>query len=471
MVDFVKMLAANEIIKQLDERSVPGEGLTWDRVLTFAKLYNKESVIEIDVTKLNEVSTDTLSDDQLKAWEKIQVWVKTDDPYFVLRGYAGSGKTYLLRLLKQLKIDNLFTAPTNKAAKVLSKSTNGKAVTTFSALGIKMSQEEDGLVLKFSDTPPYIPKKSILIVDECSMVGEQLCDFIDTTQQRTKCKILYVGDPAQLPPVGEARSKSWRATRDVDCRAFLKQIMRYDNELLNLATKIRECIQEKTYNVRIRDANDGKEGVFLHRSIAPIILKHKNPVDWQNRKVIAWRNKTVTEYNKLIRENFGFTDDYNAGDIILMAEPVELNGNIIASVDEEFTVKDIHEDHRKVYHESNEYEIPVWRLAVSGDRDLTLYVAKTYSDVERLLSAKAHKAKTSSTKSERRDNWRDFWETKGLFHKIRYGYALTAHRAQGSTYEEVFVDQRDILANENKREALRCLYVAATRATTNIHSF
>ena len=467
MTDFMKLLAANEVIRQLDTNNVPGVGtLSWSRVLQFAKTY-KEDVVDFQIEPLP--TNFKLSSDQEKAWDKLDRWKDTDEPYFVLRGYAGSGKTFLLQMLTHSGADIIFTAPTNKATKVLHRAVKKKAATTYSALGIRMTQNEDKLELTFSDKPPEIPRKTILVIDECSMVGEQLYNFVDQTQTRTQCKILYVGDPAQLPPVGEARSKSWRATQDKRCRSFLKKIMRYDNELLNLATKIRECIEDQSFNARIRNANDGNEGVFLHRDLMKPVLGFNNPADWQSRKVIAWRNKTVDAYNNSIRENFGFTQPYQVGDILLVADPVEQDGEIIASVDEEFVVTDVKTDTRRVFHHEMPYDIDVWRLDVTGDIDVSLYVAKNQTDVDRILNAKAEIAREAKN-AARRAAWRDFWQTKALFHRVRYGYALTAHRAQGSTYAEVYVDQRDILLNQNKREAYRCLYVAATRATTSVHS-
>jgi len=109
-------------------------------------------------------------------------------------------------------------------------------------------------------------------------------------------------------------------------------------------------------------------------------------------------------------------------------------------------------------------------LHVSGDQDLQLKIPKRTSDLQEILSAKAALARTADRRW-RREKWRDFWNTKRKFNAVRYGYALTAHRAQGSSYNTVFVDQQDILANPVKREAFRCLYVAVSRPTYAIHTF
>ena len=75
----------------------------------------------------------------------------------------------------------------------------------------------------------------------------------------------------------------------------------------------------------------------------------------------------------------------------------------------------------------------------------------------------AHKAKANPRL------WKNFWELKELFHDVKYAYAITAHRAQGSTYHTVFVDYVDILYNRNRKEAFQCLYVACSRPTTRLY--
>lgn len=65
--------------------------------------------------------------------------------------------------------------------------------------------------------------------------------------------------------------------------------------------------------------------------------------------------------------------------------------------------------------------------------------------------------------------WKKFWEHKDLFHEVKYAYALTTHRAQGSTYENVWIDTGDILLNRNRLEAFQCLYTACSRPTTRLY--
>lgn len=407
-----------------------------------------------------------LSGDQEAAWAKINVWLSNDKPWFVLKGFAGTGKTFLLQLLSS-RSGVYLTAPTNKAAKVLSKTTGIPVRTTFSFLGLRLKQVEDKLVMEYGVDKPYLPKGTVLVVDEGSMTGEELVKFLEDLTNRG-VKVMFVGDPAQLPPVGETTSPCWKITDDPECRAYLKQVVRYDNQLLKLATEVRTCIFSKDWNSPVENDNADGVGVFLHRESG--FLKKIDSLkieDYDESKIVAWRNKTVNKYNERVRSNFGFTEPYCVGDRLLLGGPIEDNKVIIAHTDEEFVVRKVATGEIFVIGQAE--PIPIYSLSVEGDRTLLLSVPSDDS-LDILLSNLSIKAKSSNGKDRSRA-WKEFWETKNLFHSVRYGYAMTAHRAQGSTYSNVYVDQTDILANQDKREAFRCLYVALTRPTTSVHTF
>ena len=302
------------------------------------------------------------------------------------------------------------------------------------------------------------------------MSGTVLCNAIEEARQRCGIKVLYVLDPAQLPPVGERASPSLHITDKPENRAILRKVMRYDNELLVLATAIRECIKNKNWHSPLRSSHSDGKGVWLMpesrfcgnlvRSIA------ENPA---GVKAIAWRNKTVDRYNKMVREHLGFRDAYNVGDRILLAGPIEKGGTMIAHTDDEFRVDEVASS--KVTVLENGAKVPCWILSVSNDeQSLILQVPVDDFVVSSILSRLAQAARRAK-RADQRAAWETFWSVKNQFNKIRYGYALTAHRGQGSTYTMAFVDQMDILSNSTKREAFRCLYVACTRATDRIISF
>lgn len=472
-------LAVHELIRHLPL----GEPALEAALVKVTSALQPRSVYEQQYPSLEQIlpssstaPTETqLSDDQRAAWAKLKIWVTTAAPYFVLRGFAGTGKTYLMQLLRTLPdVEIYYTAPTNKAAKVLSATIGTEAGTIYSLLGLRMKQDEDQLVLEPGDKEVYLPRNCVIVIDEASMAGSLLTRIVEEMREKYGCKVLYVGDPAQLPPVGESKSPAWDSTSVSSCRAVLKQVMRFDSELLKLSVRVRNCLQHKTWDVLPVEAdNNGTSGVFMLRGRGDM-LKHlqrwSSPRDFIDRKVIAWRNKTVERYNREIRKSFGFKDDYCVGDILWLASPIDEGGTIVATIDEEFEVIGI--DHYTVLTPS-EVEIPVTNIRVTDDqkKQRVLSVPKDSHVLDRELGRLAASARAATTKKDRSLRWRLFWETKNRFQSVRYGYAITAHRAQGSTYREVYVDQSDILANPESKEAFNCLYVAVTRATTSIYSF
>lgn len=441
--------------------------------LKFLELETKEDDVIIEGFDEDDNHTITptifsLSEDQDEALRLIQNWMDSDSTHFILRGYAGTGKTFILQQLKNYP-NIIYSAPTNKAAKVLSKVLKKPTKTTFSLFGLRLEHDEDELILKRTGQLPYFPQNTVIVIDEASMVGTLLFRAVEEVREKLKLKILYVGDPLQLPPVKELRSPSWQVTKDPLCKFTLKKVMRYDNQLLKLATNIRNCITEKDWNSPLVNDNDGTQGVFLSKSQSDLEKTIKATINSTNVsyiKVIAWRNKTVDRYNALIRKHLGFMDDYNVGDSILLAEPIEIDDQIIAHTDDEFIIKEVKKGVKLI--DGN--PLDVYHLLVEGDQELSLNVPVIEQTLRYYLSLKADKAmKLSGT--ARKEAWSDFWKTKSKFNLVRYGYALTAHRAQGSTYDTCFVDQQDILANPTSREAYRCLYVACTRASHRVYSF
>ena len=414
-----------------------------------------------------------LSDDQTMALAKINTWITGTEPYFILKGYSGTGKSFLLGMLAKQYPNIYFSATTNKAAKVVGNNIGKVAKTIHSLLGLKMVEDGENLVLKQGDHAPYFPPNSIIVIDEASMLGVELLKVIVSTQTKNRIRVIFVGDPAQLPPVGEDFSPAWRLTHQQDCRAQLRQVMRNDNALLDVATMIRSCILnhrwESPIYTDIREPS--MQGVRVFRRESTFIdnlIQHMKEIGPQKVKMIAWRNKTVDRYNSLVRQAFGFNDPFCVGDIILLAAPIEREGALIAHTDDEYKVFSVDDDALEI--EANSQVIKTWRIEAEGDQSLTLQVPKSPGRLSPVLSAMAGEARAAPG-NLRKEKWREFWDAKRMFHPIRYGYALTAHRAQGSTYECVFLNQQDILANQNSKEAFKALYVAATRPSKNLYTF
>lgn len=411
----------------------------------------------------------TLTKSQEKAWESLNSWVKSQNPYAILRGSAGTGKTTLLKMINKLDARIRITATTNKASKVL-REMGLDSCTIYSLLGIRMSPIEDELKLTLPDQIPFIMKNTIIVVDECSMINTQLLEFIKKTQQKCGIKFLFVGDHYQLPPVGELNSKVWGIVPK-NKHIVLTDIVRYDNQILTLADTLRKSIRDKNYEFSVESDFDEKGGVILYdrKKFISDILEKTDFDFFQNIKIGAWRNATVDKYNNKIRRKLGYLDKekYAVGERILIASPIQdKEGAIIAHIDDEFIVKGVTKDIFEIEGET----FSVYNLTV--DISMGFLRVVTDEDQGKLILVLTHISKAArreTNKFNRMILWQKFWKVKQSFHSVRYGYAMTIHRLQGSTVNQLYLDAQDVLANRDKREAWRCLYVGSTRPRYFLH--
>lgn len=412
--------------------------------------------------------TQPFNSGQLAAIAAMEAFLAPDntEQFFLLLGAAGTGKTYTIQgLVDKFKGRLIFTAPTNKATKVLrealtSEDYRPECRTIYSLLGLRMEASGEIKQLSTPEDPVDLSRFRAIIVDEGSMVNQNLANFIKMCADDTKVKFIFLGDPAQLPPVKEIKSPIWGITN----RAELQTVMRHDNQILALATAVRKVVDHPSPNLSVKSNYIGDEGVW--RCNAPMFdeaitraLRAGLFAKPGGAKVIAWRNATVDRYNARIRAVlFDGASQWVAGDRVIALEPgFDSEGKPQFHTDDEGTVTNA----RIVPHYLHS-EINCWCLQVTLDDNklVTMWLVapgESRTAYDRECQELADAARTAPRL------WKKFWEYKEVFHTARHGYAITAHRAQGSTYQCAFVDMGDILCNRNRAEALRCLYVAVSR--------
>ena len=410
-----------------------------------------------------------LTEEQQAAIEKILEWIATNKTnFFVLKGSAGTGKSYCMRALASQGGNFAYTAPTNKATKVLRESVITEdyqplCKTIYSLLGLTLGK--DGEVKELKATKKFIDLSEFtaVIIDEASMISKQLFQHIEMAAIKSGARFLFLGDAAQLPPINEAYSKVW----EIGDAAELTKVMRYDNAILELATRLRDQVDADDPYTKLSPSNDGVEGIWREeRSVFEAMIRDdakKGLFSIPNTsKVIAWRNIRVLQFNEMIRNTIFSepnTPAWTPGDRILFASAVkDENGFVLASVDDEGTVRNTAIEYLETF--------KVWSLEVELDDSRVVYAtalhADSLPDYEEYLRFMLEEIR------EKKARWKDFWDFKEMFHDVKYAYAITAHRAQGSTYETAYVCWQDILRNSNKNEAYRCLYVACTRPKTKL---
>ena len=406
--------------------------------------------------------------DQISAWSTDP----TAEPFFTLKGYAGTGKTYCITLYAkspEVKTSRIcFTAPTNKAVKVLrnylaENKIEATSATIYSLLGLSLQANGEVKEITAPEEPVELSGYDLIVVDEASMINRFLMAAIRDVQAEWNVKFLFMGDPAQLPPVGETSSPVWKVSNTAE----LTTVMRYGNSMLDLATAIRKVVDHPFPSIQI------ETNPPVHRLRKPEwLVKISDNLQLfrdGDAKVIAWRNVKVDEYNSFIRgqifgpkaakENRWLPEDK----IVATAHLKNLDDITFMRTDEEAVILQIALGRHPVH---NEFEI--FNLLVEDElgkkQTIRTLTPEGLFAVNNRLNELAMEAK-----SGKKYKWREFWKLKEAFHEIRHSYAITSHRSQGSSYLKTFVDLEDIMLNRNRQEAFRSLYVACTRQREELY--
>lgn len=404
----------------------------------------------------------TLTNEQQLAFENILTWA---DSYIfsekgkILSGFAGTGKTTLIKLIAKELPKTVLCAPTNKAVRVLDSLNTGRdCQTIYSLLGLQMQENEDKLRLVKIEKD-NLSKYEYVIIDEASMLNSELLDYIDEACEKYDIKFLFVGDPEQLNPVNEEVSPIWNRFSTEK----LQTVMRHDNHILNLATHIRQ-----TDRFDFKSAHNGKDGVFVksQKEFEEEIIKSAINGDFfEDAKAIAWRNSTVAMLNNFIRWHaFGEvsnSSNWLKGEKIVFTDryrPVK-SREIITDEEGYIKISDtcLHPD----------YGFKCYFLTIELDSGNTIEALTLHENDRQNFENTASELASLAQKNPKK--WKDFWDFKKSTANLRHAYAITAHRSQGSTFRDTFIDVKDILLNKNSIEAKRCLYVASTRASRRVY--
>lgn len=441
-----------------------------------------------------------LSTQQSKALEIIHEFLSQEtDFFFKLEGFAGTGKSTLIaRLCSELVLkQNLRIAiacPTHKALKNVKKmliavlGNNEINRVTFktcaSILGLQPIFDENSWEETFTSAAANtVSSFDVVIFDEFSMISSQQVDLIMKTGHPTK--IIFVGDPAQLPPVKEdisviASNQSIMSTR-------LTDVVRNSGDLLNLANSIRQLPRETPVQVVRRlivdFANSQNSNIHILNE-DDWLLELKNAFfnyldrNVDNVRALAWTNKRVALLNLAIRQslwNSKFPPAVCVNDLLVNTSPIfrpllDQNGStrytLICPSSEEFQVFDFNIATRQFSSLETGFDSPVnWKtLKITSRTEISnanefLRLEMLAPTHENERAAFAHSCKLSR-------NWIGFYFALKHFDRLTFAYALTVHRSQGSTFDSVFVDCKDILRSPDR---VSLLYTALTRASRNAY--
>ena len=461
-----------------------------------------------------------LSPQQEKGMEFLDNFVRGTKRTATLSGYAGTGKTFLLHhFLKSYNRNVCVTAPTHKAVRVIEQLINSKGRTLHSLLGLRPNVNLDNFNIdnvKFDLLgKEQMPLYNLVITDECSQISSGLKIMMETVAERSNTKILYVGDSAQLPPVGERISATFLNPNQYE----LTDIMRQEkgNPLLKLLGILRTDIKNNTsifvntvLNHREEINEKGEGYVALNRDD----FKTKMNEYFSNDKFLtninfcrytARTNENVREWNKWIRdktiEHKGIVtiDDLFTGYKTILDEFI----SPIITNSEDYIVNQIEErisqDGFKTF---NLILKDVFTGKLTPQVSVVDYTDASFVNYIRKVSA-LHGVAINANLSNRNKAWKNYYEFKDqhltLFEfpikvdgrktgtvtrDLDYGYGLTTHKIQGSTYENIFVnlvnmiyynyDGRKVEIKDNTKNPYaiefrnKLLYVALSRAKKKV---
>ena len=430
------------------------------------------------------------------------LFCRKTESLFLLNGYAGTGKTSLIgalvKTLDQLAQKCILLAPTGRAAKVFSHYAGHPAYTIHKKIYRQKSFSNELDNFSMNDN---LHQHTLFIVDEASMIaneglagsmfgtGRLLDDLIQYVYSGQGCRLMLIGDTAQLPPVGEEESPALSADvlRGYGLEVYegmLTEVVRqlHDSGILWNATELRSCIANEDFftlpSIKVKGFPDIK--VIPGNELIEAITDSYDHVGMDETIVVCRSNKRANIYNKGIRNMILYREEeLETGDLLMVAKnnyfwtegckevdfiangdiavvrrvrrEREMYGFRFADVLLRFPDYDDMELEVKLLLDTLHTETPAFPKDMSDK--LFYSVLEDYADI--------------SVKRERMKKMKSDPHYNAL--QVKYAYAVTCHKAQGGQWKRVFLDQGYMTEDMLTPDYFRWLYTAFTRATETLY--
>jgi hypothetical protein len=403
---------------------------------------------------------------QEKALDALLEFCYSQEKYICLSGMPGTGKTYLLNeFASQLPSINTvlniagrspfvsieFTATTNKAATVLKESLDSNYATTIYRLfNIKVTNDYKTGAEKLDFTRAITITDSIIVIDEASMLSYDVLDYIN--KYAIRCKVIFVGDKNQLPTVGGNGADVFNKFKVIE----LTKIMRQKPDLAKAIKNAKNALEagemidlpsmESESIIRLNKSE------FLD-SIVNMGL---------NDRILCYTNNKCIAYNSHIRNELGLPTTPIKGDMCVSKGRVvsqSADRQVVLNAEESFSIIDVNPIDKYIYIGNDKYgavEYLTYKGKFIGLRNPELYpliLKSAYANCKQL-----------------KDYTNYIWLKENMLDP-RFYYSSTIHSAQGSTYDNVYIDLNDILKGRGatKETKNKLLYVAISRAKNKIY--
>lgn len=442
----------------------------------------------------------TPTTDQKLAIDLLADFMLTSDEnkVFVLKGYAGTGKTSLIsafiRFLDSRSVEHILLAPTGRAAKVLASYSGCDALTIHKKIYRKKvaTSADEGFSLNFNKH-----RNAYFIVDEASMIsnegqqsfggGRLLDDLLEFVYSGEDCRLILLGDTAQLPPVGQVVSPALDSEnlRSLGMNAVsveLTKVLRQTESsgILTNATNIRDSIRNDNVKVMPKLKVNGVDVIRVSgEELSDLLSESYNRVGIDESKIVCYSNKRSVLFNKGIRNTVLYKEDeITSGDILLVAKnnylwsdqypeiPFIANGDLIevVRVKKQYEMYGLRFADMLVRFKEYNWELDV-RIILDSLTSEAPALEKPLQERLYIDVMEDHsfvcKTKKELYDSMKRDPWLNALQ-------VKYGYAFTCHKSQGGQWKDVFIDQGYLTEERMGLDYYRWLYTAVTRATDKL---
>jgi len=431
------------------------------------------------------------------------IFDETPNALYLLKGYAGTGKTSIIGTLVsnlwETKKSAVLMAPTGRAAKVISNYSGKEAFTIHKKIYFPKKDKAGGVKFVLQ---PNKHRNTIFIVDEASMIpdvpadsklfenGSLLDDLIQYVYSGHKCKLMLIGDKAQLPPVKSDLSPAMEMqTLDLN---YNKRVLEFELDevvrqelgsgILENATRLREVLMDEFYESFTFNLKGFTDVVRLvdGQEIMDAINDAYDSNGHEETAIVVRSNKRANLYNQQIRNRILFRDnELTAGDYLMVVKnnyfwikPTTeagfiANGDII-EVLEIFNIIDLYgfrfaEVKVKMvdYPRMRPFETVLLMDTIEAEAP-----SLSYEDSNKLYQ------EVLKDYEDEASNYRKFLKIKGNKYfnalQVKFSYAITCHKSQGGQWNTVFVEQ-PYLPNGIDKDYIRWLYTAITRAKEKLY--
>ena len=454
---------------------------------------------------------------QNKVFEQIKAFLNSDASVFILRGYAGTGKTTMVKVIadyiKQSR-QLAMMAPTGRAARVLATKTGHKAVTIHKAIYAKAHIEpkkvKDIAESEYKFVFPINESENggniVAIVDEASMVCSRkiehelfifgtdnlMEDLLTFVRPNFGGKVIFVGDPAQLPPVGESVSNALRAEYFKEkglkvVEAELTEVLRQkgDSVILKNAMMIRDLLQKDKRNQLVFEEQKDDVEMVPSEQFLDKYLKYRKESGRHDSVIICYSNKSANRYNRDIRKSlYGGDVPLRENDILLITQNNyrlnRMNGEFVPVLSVGARTQQSAPVYAQTGGKRQRIVITLNFIQVTvpdgdGNPMLCMLLEDLLTSDKATISIDENRAlyinfcMRHPSLKQGTQVFADALLNDEYYNAIRakYGYAVTGHKCQGGEWGKVFVDYTDRTGLDD--DSLRWAYTATTRAQKTLY--